>query len=164
MGEQCMTTNVWRIFSEAKGSVLFHNQGLDNIVAYYAKTKKMALTRVFVFSDGCRRQYKGRNNFVCVAQFLFNTNRDGLKVGVIKLIHKFAALHHFKGPHDAYGRDAKILCRTAERNQKARLASTFDVYQFCTTKLPHPRSRLTVSEIFCRRHPGPDSGPFVRCF
>ena len=27
-----MTTDVWRIFSEAKGSSLFHNQALDDIV------------------------------------------------------------------------------------------------------------------------------------
>lgn len=68
-------------------------------------------------------------------------------MGGTKLIHKFAASHHFKGPHDAYGKDAEVLCRTAERIQKARLASTFNVYQFCATKLPHPRSHVTVSEI-----------------
>ncbi len=69
----------------------------------------MDLTLVFVFSDGSRGQCKGRKNFVRVAQFSFNTNRDGLKVGGIKLIYKFAASHHFKGPHNAYGKDTKVL-------------------------------------------------------
>jgi hypothetical protein len=51
-GERRVTIDIWRIFSEAKGSGLFHNQGLDDIVAYYAKTKKMDLMRVFVFARG----------------------------------------------------------------------------------------------------------------
>ena len=50
-------------------------------------------------------------------------------------------------PHVAYGKDAKHLCRTAERNQKARLASTHDVYYFCATNLPQPRSFVTASQI-----------------
>ncbi len=54
--------------------------------------------------------------------------------------------HHFKGPHDAYGKDAKLLCRTAERNGKARLASTHDVYSFCATMLPKPRREGVTAE------------------
>ena len=65
----------------------------------------------------------------------------------VQLVHRFAASHHFKGPHDAYGKDAKHLCRTAERNQKARLPSTHDVYYFCATKLPRPRRASTAKEI-----------------
>ena len=37
-GERRVTTDIWRIFSEAKGSALFHTPGLDDIVAYYVKT------------------------------------------------------------------------------------------------------------------------------
>ena len=69
------------------------------------------LRRIYVFSDGCRGQYKGKKNFLRVAQF-------PSRMHGVKLIHRFAASHHFKGPHDAYGKDAKYLCRTAERNQK----------------------------------------------
>jgi hypothetical protein len=81
-----------------------------------------------------------------VAQFPFNTQRAGLRGAAdgrgIQLVHKFAASHHFKGPHHAYGKDAKFICRTAERNQKARLASTFDVYDFGASNLPKTRSRV----------------------
>jgi hypothetical protein len=45
-------------------------------------------------------------------------------------------------PHDAYGKDAKHLCRTAERNQKARLASTHDVYYFL-------RDQPTAASLVC---------------
>ena len=131
-GQRQVTTDIWRIFSEAKGSSLFHNQGLDDIVKYYLGALTAKLRRVYVFSDGCRSQYKGKKNFVRVAQF-------PSRMRGVHLVHRFAASHHFKGPHDAYGKDAKVLCRTAERNQKARLASTHDVYYFCATKLPAPR-------------------------
>ena len=135
-GERIVTTDVWRIFSEAKGSALFHNQALDDIVTYYRE--RLRLKRVFVFSDGCRSQYKGKKNFARVAQF--PSHMSG-----VQLVHRFAASHHFKGPHDAYGKDAKQLCRTAERNGKARLASTHDVYAFCATLLPRPRHQEGVT-------------------
>ena len=54
-GERVVTTDVWRIFSEAKGSALFHNKALDDIVKYYSE--RLDLKRVYVFSDGCRSQY-----------------------------------------------------------------------------------------------------------
>jgi hypothetical protein len=53
--ERVVTTDVWRIFSEAKGSALFHNKGLDDIVKYYRE--RLGLKRAYVFSDGCRSQY-----------------------------------------------------------------------------------------------------------
>ena len=138
-GERIVTTDVWRIFSEAKGSALFHNQALDDIVTYYCK--QLGLTRVYVFSDGCRSQYKGKKNFARIAQF-------PSRIGGVQLVHRFAASHHFKGPHDAYGKDAKVLCRTAERNGKARLASTHSVYYFCATRLPRPcRDGITAKEL-----------------
>lgn len=138
-GERVVTTDVWRIFSEAKGSALFHNQALDDIVSYYRE--RLGLKRVYIFSDGCRSQYKGKKNFVKIATF-------PSRIHGVELIHRFAASHHFKGPHDAYGKDAKHLCRTAERNQKARLASTHDVYYFCATHLPRPRREgVTADEI-----------------
>jgi hypothetical protein len=56
-GERRVTTDIWRIFSVAKGSALFHNQGLDDIVAYYSKS--MEVSRVFVFSDGAAASTKG---------------------------------------------------------------------------------------------------------
>ena len=115
-GVRQVTTDVWRIFSEAKGSSLFHNQALDDIVKHYQGVLPNELRRIYVFSDGCRSQYKGKKNFVRVAQF-------PSRMRGVHLIHRFAASHHFKGPHDAYGKDAKVLCRTAERNQKARLAA-----------------------------------------
>ena len=74
----------------------------------------------------------------------------------VKLVHRFAASHHFKGPHDAYGKDAKHLCRTAERNKKARLASTFDVYHFCATMLPRPRRGVTAEQIVAPLPSQPD--------
>jgi hypothetical protein len=133
-GKRVVTTDVWRIFSEAKGSALFHNQALDDIVTYYLE--RFGLKRVSVFSDGCRAQYKGKNNFARVAQF-------PSRIGGVQLIHRFAASHHFKGPHDAYGKDAKLLCRTAERNGKVH-----DVYSFCATMLPRPRREgITADEV-----------------
>ena len=130
-GVRTVTTDVWRIWSEAKGSSLFHNTALDQIVTYYHG--RLSINRVYLFSDGCRSQYKGKRNFVRIAQF-------PSRICGVTLVHRFAASHHFKGPHDAYGKDAKLLCRTAERHGKARLASTQSCYQFCATLLPRPRN------------------------
>ena len=137
-GERVVTTDVWRIFSEAKGSALFHNKALDKIVEYYRE--KLGLTLVYVFSDGCRAQYKGAKNFQKIAQF--PSQMHG-----VKLVHRFAASHHFKGPHDAYGKDAKHLCRAAERSGKARLASTHDIYFFCANTLPMPRHGIRADQL-----------------
>ena len=87
-GERLVTTDVWRIFSEAKGSSLFHNKALDQIVAYYREG--LGLERVYVFTDGCRSQYKGKKNFRCVSTF-------PSRMHGVKLVHRFAASHHFKG-------------------------------------------------------------------
>ena len=153
-GERVVTTDIWRIFSEAKGSSLFHNQALDDIVKYYQGKLPIKLKRVFVFSDGCRAQYKGKKNFVRVAQFPSRKEMHGAH-----LIHRFAASHHFKGPHDAYGKDAKHLCRTAERNQKARLASTHDIYYFCAKNLPKPRRDVTAKQIAAALPTQPEVAP-----
>lgn len=150
-GKRKVTTDVWRIFSEAKGSSLFHNKALDHITQYYNE-KLGLLERIFVFSDGCRGQYKGKRNFLCIAKFLSRMNG-------VTLVHRFAASHHFKGPHDAYGKDAKVLCRTAERNQKARLASTHDVYHFCATMLPSPRRGLSAKQVVDQLPDQPDTPP-----
>ena len=136
-GERSVTTDIWRVFSEAKGSSQFHNKALAQIVDYYQVT--LGLTDVFVFSDGCRAQYKGKRNFAKVAQFPSEHNG-------VRLHHRFAASHHFKGPHDAYGKDCKHLSTVAERNQKVRLASCHDWYYFCASTLPAPK-KLTSKQI-----------------
>ena len=181
-GERSVTTDIWRIFSEAKGSSQFHNKALAQIVDYYRE--KLGLTDVFVFSDGCRSQYstlesnpclfachlphqlysashpaptiasltppqsarllryKGKRNFAKVAQFPSEHNG-------VNLHHRFAASHHFKGPHDAYGKDCKHLSTVAERHQKVRLASCFDWYHFCASTLPTPK-KFTSKQIVDR--------------
>ena len=184
--ERVVTTDVWRIFSEAKGSALFHNKGLDDIVKYYRE--RLGLKRAYVFSDGCRSQYaptptlrapcpgivhlsrciclhtfhthtythtsryKGRNNFVCIAQF--PSRHHG-----VELVHRFAASHRFKGPHDAYGKDAKHFGRTAEHHGKARLATTHNIYYFCATTLPHPRRGVTAEQLVTPLPPAPAPPP-----
>ena len=151
-GARKVTTDIWRIFSEAKGSSLFHNQALNHIAEYYHE--RLQLQHIFLFSDGCRAQYKGKRNFLCIAQF-------PSRLHGIKLVHRFAASHHFKGPHDAYGKDAKQLCRTAERNQKARLASTHDVYHFCATMLPCPRRGLAAKVLVAQLPAQPAPAPLT---
>ena len=84
-------------------------------------------------------RYKGKRNFAKVAQFPSEHNG-------VRLHHRFAASHHFKGPHDAYGKDCKHLSTVAERNQKVRLASCHDWYHFCASTLPAPK-KLTSKQI-----------------
>ena len=97
-------------------------------------------------------RYKGRKNFVCVAQFPSRHNS-------VELVHRFAASHHFKGPHDAYGKDAKHLARTAERHGKARLATTHNLYYFCATTLPRPRRGVTAEQLVTPLPPAPAPPP-----
>ena len=95
--------------------------------------------QVHCFTDGCRGQYKGRRNFHRIASF--PSEHEG-----VRLLHHFAAGHHFKGPHDAYGKDPKFLARMAERQQRVRLATTHDLYTFCVETLPVPK-KLNAKEI-----------------
>ena len=55
-------TDVWRIFSAAKGSSAFHNKCLWQITQFYRGVIELKV--VVVFTDGCRGQYKGRRNFL----------------------------------------------------------------------------------------------------
>ena len=128
-----MVTEVVRVICEVKGSAHFHNTALKLIVDYL-KTIMPELKRVFVFTDGCKGQYKGRHNFGRIAQF--PSEHDG-----VHLHHRFAASHHFKGPHDGYGKDFKLLTRTAERNKKRRLPYTHDWYAFGADVMAQPMKR-----------------------
>ena len=60
-GKPTFITDVWRIFSAAKGSSAFHNECLHQITEYYRTVMQLEL--VYVCTDGCRGQYKGRRNF-----------------------------------------------------------------------------------------------------
>ena len=122
-----------RVISEAKGSAHFHNTALKLIVDYM-KTIVPGLKRVFVFTDGCKGQYKGRHNFGRIAQF--PSEHAG-----VHLHHRFSASHHFKGPHDGYGKDFKLLTRTAERNKKRRLPYTHDWYAFGASLMAQPMKK-----------------------
>ena len=74
----------------------------------------------------------------------------------VKLRHNFACSNHFKGTHDAYGKDGKHLPRTAERQQKVRIADAFDLYDFDATHLPCPRRNVLAADIVAAlRRPPP---------
>lgn len=224
-GHRIYITDVWRIFSAAKGSSVFHNTGLAQITRWYRHT--MELTNVFVFTDGCRGQYKGKRNFHRISTFpsehsasswkaleapylsftseripnSFDLSAAGVKIAVqratqgasatassasikavvdafaadgviaqtpkpppgwgtfpihtVYLRHLFACGHHFKGPHDGYGKDAKFLPRTAERQQKVRLATTWERYDFDATYLPFPLHNVLAADIVSLIRPSP---------
>lgn len=63
--------------------------------------------RIHMFTDGCGKQYKGRQNF----RFLANSVRH---IGFF-VDHHFAATSHFKGCHDGIGSVAKNAMRRRER-------------------------------------------------
>ena len=207
---------MWRIFSAAKGSSGFHNQCLDQIVEYYRSVISLAI--VWVCTDGCRGQYKGKRNFRRISTFAsehskashvprdptesyVSSSPDNLNLLVqsvfaaansaasasatetarsseftarsspitpcrttrpapfppevrdVILRHLFACGHHFKGPHHGYGKDAKFMPRTAERHQRARIATTFCLYQFNATYLPCPRRNVLASELVAALRP-----------
>jgi hypothetical protein len=129
-GKRVAYTEVVRVISEAKGGTHFHNVALKQIVEYL-RTIIPGLKRVYTFTDGCKGQYKGRKNFARIAEF--PSLHDG-----VQLVHRFSASHHFKGPHDQYGKDAKALTRTAEKNKKRRLPFTYDWYDFLATEMAAP--------------------------
>ena len=215
-GKRQYITDVWRIFSAAKGSSGFHNQCLEQIVEYYRTV--ISLEIVWVFTDGCRGQYKGKRNFRRISTFAFDHSKashdlvamecssytssslpavDQLAQSVfaaatsaasatatessraavftqatpvtpcrttqpapsppmlhdVILRHLFACGHHFKGPHDGYGKDAKFLPRTAERHQRARIATTYCLYSFNARHLPCPRRNVLAFELIAALRP-----------
>ena len=211
-------TDVWRIFSAAKGSSGFHNQCLEQIVEYYRTILPLEIT--WVFTDGCRGQYKGKRNFRRISTFASDHSKashipmqcssftssslpslDQLAQSVfaaatasasavatesardavftsasssatpltpcrtthhakpppavhdVIIRHLFACGHHFKGPHDGYGKDAKFMPKTAERHQRARIATTHDLYHFNAIHLPCPRRNVLASELIAALKP-----------
>ena len=218
-------TDVWRIFSAAKGSSAFHNECLRQITEFYRGV--IALAVVYVCTDGCRGQYKGKRNFYKISTFASEHSKVSYVLGSIPMVqaasyeashaptnkdlaavvdavlagavaaadatvteatmsrsatsprtlprrraptvrassppevfdvvlrHFFACGHHFKGPHDGYGKDAKFMPKTAERHQRARIATTFDLYNFNATYLPTPRVNVLASEVVAALSPLP---------
>ena len=220
-------TDVWRIFSAAKGSAAFHNKCLDQIVQYYRAV--ITLEEVYVCTDGCRGQYKGRRNFRNLGVFAHTHSAANYEAGdapsptntfeslstpscadlhsIVRSVlagaeaaasatvtnstlsrqptttlssiprrltqphptpppirnvivrHLFACGHHFKGPHDGYGKDAKFMPKTAERHHKARIATTHDLYYFNATNLPCPRYTMLCHIL--SHHAMPHSTPHL---
>ena len=87
----------------------FHLHALSQIAGYYLNGPGCAATaaarednrtpRMYIFTDGCAKQYKGRRNF----RFLADRVR---RLGFI-VEHHFTATSRFKGCHDAIGGVAK---------------------------------------------------------
>ena len=50
----------------------------------------------------------------------------------------------------AHGKDPKFLGRMAERHQRVRLATTFDLYNFCAETMPVPK-KLTAKQAAQQR-------------
>ena len=146
-GERKIVTEVVRAISEEKGNAHFHNTGLK-LITDYLKTKAPGLARVFVFTDGCKGQYKGRKNFGRIAQFPSQHNG-------VRLHHRFSASHHFKGPHDGFGKDFKLLSRTAERNKKRRMPYTYDWYAFGAEVMAQPMKRARTMRDVVNELPTP---------
>ena len=149
--ERKKVTEVVRAISEEKGNAHFHNAALK-LITQYLKTKVPSLARVFVFTDGCKGQYKGRKNFGRIAQF--PSQHDG-----VRLHHRFSASHHFKGPHDAFGKDFKLLSRTAERNKKRRMPYTHDWYAFGAEVMAQPMKRARTMRQVVDELPATDGTP-----
>ena len=153
-GQRKLSTEVVRVISEAKGNAHFHNEALK-LIANYLKTVVPSLKCIFVFTDGCKAQYKGRKNFGRIAQF--PSQHEGVRIH-----HRFSASHHFKGPHDGYGKDFKLLSKTAERNKKRRMPTTFDWYRFGAEMMAQPlkKARRTVREVVDDMPLDPDAVAF----
>ena len=61
---------------------------------------------MFMFTDGCAGQYKGRKTFGFISLFFRKHN--------IEMTHNFAQTAHFKGPHDGLGAVVKMRARRSE--------------------------------------------------
>mmetsp|Transcript_38432 Transcript_38432/g.63664 ORF Transcript_38432/g.63664 Transcript_38432/m.63664 type:complete len:696 (+) Transcript_38432:3650-5737(+) len=77
------------------------------------------------------------------------------KIHTVYLRHLFACGHHFKGPHDGFGKDGKHLPRCAEKQQKVRIATAHELYHFDATNLPCPRRNVLASDIVASLAPAP---------
>jgi len=221
-GRRIYMTDVWRIISAAKGSAGFHNKALSQLIEWYRHVMELCLA--WLFTDGCRGQYKGKRNFRRISTFAHEHSAtsfellqpphltftseapipdavsiavaratDGanatassasieaiaqqvgasvdmqlqpqaskapkdwgtFKIHTVRLRHLFACGHHFKGPHDGFGKDAKHCPRCAEKQQKVRIASTHELYHFDAMNLPCPRRNVLASEIVAALAPAP---------
>lgn len=125
------TTDAWVfVSSDPNHDFDFHIYALDIILQHYitgegrAATAGTRVPTVHMFTDGCAKQYKGKRNFMAVAQSL-------RRLGVI-LIHNFAVTSHFKGAHDGVGGLLKTLMREAEKRGQ-RIHDTTAVYKFLSS-------------------------------
>ncbi|CAN0331135.1 unnamed protein product [Pylaiella littoralis] len=122
------TTDAWVfVSSDPNHDFDFHIYALDIILQHYmtgegrAATAGTPVPTVHMFTDGCAKQYKGKRNFMAVAQSL-------RRLGVI-LLHNSAVTSHFKGAHDGIGGLLKTLMREAEKRNH-RIHDTSAVHKF----------------------------------
>lgn len=122
------TTDAWVfVSSDPNHDFDFHIYALDIILQHYISGEGRAATAgtrvptVHMFTDGCAKQYKGKRNFMAVAESL-------RRLGVI-LLHNFAVTSHFKGAHDGIEGLLKTLMKDAEKRGQ-RIHDTNAVYKF----------------------------------
>jgi hypothetical protein len=117
-------TDVWAFVSDdKKQDAYFYEYCLKEVVEHYKKEcaeLALPLEELWVFTDGCAKQFKGKVTFKMISTFM---EACGL---VIR--HFFAASSHFKGPHDGYGGTVKRKADRAVVENKVVLNKADDFY------------------------------------
>ena len=99
-----VTTDVWFFWGPTKSKCklndsVFHNACLDHITEHYKeefRENDRTLTDVYLWTDNCFSQYRGRKNLLTITKF-YEKHK-------VHLHHSFAEVGQFKGPHDSAGK------------------------------------------------------------
>lgn len=94
-----------------KADHAMHQVCLDHVIKLM---KPKGIKKIKYWTDNAPHQYKCRQTFIADASIV-DRHEDG-----IEIIHRFAVVSQFKGPHDAAGKD---IGRTLEKLEKAGIRS-----------------------------------------
>ena len=108
-------------------SVVFADGGEQDAAAHHASLQKVlepfmdnpdyGITRIVLSTDGCAKQYYGKENFFRMKE---NTKGDFFSTGLVSFVHNIAVAGHFKGPWDGFGGGIGIVLRRIQKILQAK--------------------------------------------
>ena len=134
-GESTITTEEHIMVSDDLNHDKFAVRKFEELSLQHLKSKGVTPRFIIIFSDNCKRQYKGKGTF----QFHSESH--------VPLGHMFFGARHGKGPADGAVGRVKHAAWRAIKSRQVVIKQAEDLYEFCVSKFGNN-----------------DDGPFIQKF
>ena len=135
-GESTITTEEHIMVSDDLNHDKFAVRKFKELSLKHLKSKGLSPRFLVIFSDNCKRQYKGKGTFQ------FHSESD------VPLIHMFCSARHGKGPADGAVGRVKHAAWRAIKSRQVIIKKAEDFYQFCFSKFGNNEDGHFIQKFF----------------